>query len=75
MEVKFKIVGTGYEEMPNNFNPNKGTVKSNWEMPSLWLNIDSSTLRKLFINGKSGQRLIAVVLIKKEQRQKISDYK
>ena len=24
--LKFKIVGTGYDEIPKNFNPNKGSV-------------------------------------------------
>lgn len=62
-EVKFKIVGTGYEKMPDDFDPEEGTVsKANVRCPVCGTVIDDDTTRKLFQQGKSGQRMIAVVL-------------
>ena len=62
-EVKFKIVGDGYEKMPPNFDPEKGTVsRAIVVCPICGSTIDDDTTRKLFQNGKSGQRMIAVVL-------------
>lgn len=62
-EVKFKIVGDGYEKMPPDFDPEKGTVsRAIVVCPICGSTIDDDTTRKLFQNGKSGQRMIAVVL-------------
>lgn len=62
-EVKFKIVGDGYEKMPKDFDPEKGTVsRAIVVCPICGSTIDDDTTRKLFQNGKSGQRMIAVVL-------------
>lgn len=62
-EVKFKIVGTGYEPMPNNFNPEDGTVRRAVAVcPVCRSAVDDKTVRKLFQNGKAGQRMVAVVL-------------
>uniref|UniRef100_A0A7C3MHI5 DUF1156 domain-containing protein n=1 Tax=Dictyoglomus thermophilum TaxID=14 RepID=A0A7C3MHI5_DICTH len=62
-EVKFKIVGDGYEKMPKDFDPEKGTVsRAIVVCPVCGSTIDDDTTRKLFQNGKSGQRMIAVVL-------------
>jgi adenine-specific DNA methylase len=64
-EVKFKIVGTGYEEMPKDFNPEKGTVsRAVVVCPMCGGVIDDDTTRKLFQQGKAGQRMVAVVLSK-----------
>jgi adenine-specific DNA methylase len=64
-EVKFKIVGTGYEEMPKDFNPEKGTVsRAVVVCPVCGGVIDDDTTRKLFQQGKAGQRMVAVVLSK-----------
>jgi len=63
-KVNFKIVGTGYEEdIPKGFDPKKGTV-SNAVAKCLvcGYTVDDKTTRRLFVNGKSGQRMIAVVL-------------
>lgn len=64
-EVKFKIIGTGYEEMPKTFDPKKGTVhRAIVFCPVCGSTIDSPNLRKIFKSGKAGQRQIAVVLHK-----------
>ncbi len=62
-EVKFKIVGDGYEEFPQGFNPSKGTVKrAIATCPLCDSSIDANTTRRLFQEGKAGQRMVAVVL-------------
>jgi adenine-specific DNA methylase len=62
-EVKFKIVGDGYEKMPADFNPSKGTVsRAIATCPVCGYTVDDKTLRKLFQEGKTGQRMVAVVL-------------
>ena len=62
-EVKFKIVGDAYEEMPEKFDPSKGTVKGAIATcPVCGFVSDASTVRRLFQQGKAGQRMIAVVL-------------
>jgi len=64
-EVKFKIVGTGYEKMPPNFDPEKGTVSRAIAVcPVCKGTVDDDTTRKLFQEGKAGQRMVAVVLHK-----------
>ncbi|MEM3488189.1 MAG: DUF1156 domain-containing protein [Candidatus Bathyarchaeia archaeon] len=62
-EVKFKIVGTGYEPMPKGFEPEQGTVsRAHAKCLVCGAVIDDKTTRRLFQEGKSGQRMIAVVL-------------
>ncbi|PMP72507.1 MAG: DNA methylase, partial [Thermodesulfovibrio aggregans] len=62
-EVKFKIVGDGYEKMPADFNPEKGTVSRAVAVcPVCGGVVDDDTTRKLFQQGKAGQRMVAVVL-------------
>lgn len=69
--VKFKIVGTGYDKMPENFNPEKSTIsKSVVNCPICGSTIDSTTLRNLFSQGECGQRLVAVVLHDEGSRRK-----
>jgi len=64
-EVKFKIVGNGYAPMPEGFDPSKGTIsKAKATCPVCGSVVDAKTTRKLFQEGKAGQRLIAVVLHK-----------
>ena len=65
-EVKFKIVGDGYEKMPNGFDPSKGTVsRAIATCPVCGYAVEANTTRKLFQEGKAGQKLVAVVLHKK----------
>ncbi len=62
-QVKFRIVGTGYEPIPEGFDPDKGTVaRAKVRCPVCDSVIDDNTTRKLFQEGKAGQRMIAVVL-------------
>ncbi len=64
-EVKFTIVGDGYEPMPKGFDPEDGTVRrAVATCPACGSVVDDKTTRKLFQEGKSGQRMIAIVLYK-----------
>jgi len=62
-EIKFKIVGDGYEKMPENFDPEKGTVsRAIVVCPVCGSTIDDDDTRRQFQTGRSSQRMIAVVL-------------
>ncbi len=64
-EVKFKIVGDEYEKMPDGFNPSKGTIsRAVATCPVCGSVVDANTTKKLFREGKAGQRMVAVVLHK-----------
>jgi len=70
-EVKFKIVGDGYEPWPKSFDPGKGTVsRAIAECPICKSVINAKDVRKQFQEGKAGQRMIAVVYTKKNQKGK-----
>ncbi|MDI6863263.1 MAG: DUF1156 domain-containing protein [Pseudothermotoga sp.] len=65
-QVEFKIVGDGYEPMPKDFDPSKGTVSKAFVVcPACGNVIDDKATRKLFQTGKTGERMIVVVLRKK----------
>ena len=60
--VAFKIVGDGYEQMPAEFDPANGTVaRAVATCPVCGSTVAANTTRKLFQEGKAGQRMIAVV--------------
>jgi len=64
-QVKFKIVGTGYAEMPADFSPENGTVaRAVAVCPVCGAVVDDKTTRRLFQEGLAGQRMVAVVLHK-----------
>ena len=64
-EVKFKIVEDGYEDMPEDFDPSKGSVSmAIATCPVCGFSVEANTIKKLFREGKSGEKLIAVVLHK-----------
>lgn len=64
-EVKFKIVGDGYEKMPEGFDPSKGTVsRAIATCPVCGYTVDDKTTRKLFQERKAAERMVAVVLHK-----------
>jgi adenine-specific DNA methylase len=70
-EVKFKIVGDGYEKMPSGFKPEKGTVsRAVVTCPVCKSTIDDKTTRRLFQEGKAGERMVAVVLHKPDRAGK-----
>jgi len=61
--VKFRIVGDGYEPMPEGFDPGRGTVaRAVATCPCCGSTVDANTTRRLFREGRSGQRMVAVVL-------------
>lgn len=62
-EVRFKVVGDGYEKMPAGFDPSKGTVKGAIATCLVCgSTVDAKTTRRLFQEGKAGERMVAVVL-------------
>lgn len=62
-KVIFKIVGDGYEEMPKDFDPENVTVARAVAIcPVCGSTIDDDTTRRLFREGKAGERMVAVVL-------------
>jgi putative DNA methylase len=67
--VEFEIVGQNGEPIP--FDPERGTVaRANVECPLCGSVIDDKTTRRLFQEGKAGQRMVAVVLHHPQQRGK-----
>ena len=61
-KVEFQIVGQG-TPFPMGFNPEDGTVaRAIVRCPVCGSTIDDKTTRKLFQEGKAGQRMVAVVL-------------
>ena len=61
-EVSFKIVGDGYESMPDGFNPIKGTVaRAVAVCPLCSGTVEAKLTRRLFQEGKAGDRMVAVV--------------
>ena len=60
--VEFKIVGDGYEKMPKDFDPEKGTVaRAVAECLYCGSIVEAKDVRKQFRDGKSCQRMVAVV--------------
>jgi putative DNA methylase len=67
--MEFEIVGQNGEPIP--FDPERGTVaRANVECPLCGSVIDDQTTRRLFQEGKAGQRMVAVVLHHPQQRGK-----
>ena len=65
--VEFKVVGDGYEEIPNDFDPKKGTISRAVAVCAVCGGaVEAKLTRQLFQEGKAGQRMVAVVLHKPE---------
>jgi adenine-specific DNA methylase len=63
--IKFKIVGTGYEKIPRDFDPEKGSVSRGIvTCPVCSSVIDGDTTKALFGSRRSGEKMMAVVLRK-----------
>jgi len=61
-QINFKIVGTSYENFPENFNPKIGTVKrSRVQCPVCETKIEPNDVKKFFRDQMASQRIIAVV--------------
>lgn len=60
--VEFKIIGGDYHNVDPNFNPDEGTVsRATVTCPVCGSVIDEKITRKLFQQGKTSQKMIAVV--------------
>jgi adenine-specific DNA methylase len=61
-QVKFKLVGTGHDRFPRDFDPDKGTISRAIAVcPVCGSTVDGETTRSLFKNGKARERLLTVV--------------
>lgn len=70
-KVEFKIIGTNYEKMPNDFDPYKGTVsRAIAKCLVCGSVIDGKDVRKQFREGKSRQRMIVIASHKKGEQGK-----
>ena len=60
--VNFKIVGDGYEPMPNDFDPTKGTISRAVAVCHVCSGpVEAKLTRQLFQDGSVGERMVAVV--------------
>ncbi len=65
-EVRFKIVGVGYDRMPRDFDPGNGTIAGAVATCVVCHSaLDGKSMRDLAFQNKLGQRMIAVILNKK----------
>lgn len=61
-EVKFKVVGSGYEEIPENFEPGNGTISNAVAICFVCGSVvDEKTTKKLFQEERSSQKMLVVV--------------
>jgi putative DNA methylase len=61
-QLKFRIVGTGYDKMPKDFDPSAGTVRGAVATCFVCGSVtDDTNVRKLFSEKKATQRMIAVI--------------
>lgn len=72
-EIRFKIVGSGYEPMPAQFDPGVGSVKKAVvTCQRCGATFSGKTTKKLFLDKLSGEQLIAVVYTdKKKSKRKL----
>ena len=64
--VKFKLVGTGFDKIPEGFDPAKGSVSGGVVTCVICGSVvDNETNARLFREGKSGQQMLAVVYLNK----------
>jgi len=65
-QIKFKIVGTGYADIPKNFDPSNGTISRAITKCLVCGNvINGKTTSKLFRENNAGERMLALVLEQK----------
>lgn len=61
-KVNFKITGDGYENIPDSFDPTKGTVSRAVAVcPLCGGAVEAKLTRQLFQEGKAGEQMVAVV--------------
>ena len=69
--VDFDIFGDGYEKIPEDFNPDDGTVKrASVKCPQCGTVVEAKDVRNLFNLGKSWTRMIAIIYRKKGKKGK-----
>jgi len=69
--VRFRILGDGYEEIPAGFDPKNGSVaRAVATCPVCGSVVDAKTTKRMFQEGKAGQRMVAVVLHHPKRRGK-----
>jgi putative DNA methylase len=62
-EVRFKIVGSGYEKTPRDFDPDKGTISRAIATCLVCGSVlESNKIRSLFVQRKFSEKMIAVIL-------------
>jgi len=67
----FRIVGDGYDSWPESFDPKAGTVsRAVATCPVCGSVVEAKTTRRLFQEGKAGQRMVSVVLKHPQRRGK-----
>ena len=60
-DIQFRLVGTGHAEIPNGFDPAKGTISSAIvTCPFCKSTISAKQTRRLFQEGHAGERLLVV---------------
>ncbi|CEL24790.1 DUF1156 domain-containing protein [Methanobacterium formicicum] len=70
-KIGFEIVGQN-NKIPDDFDPSKGTVKrAVVQCPLCNSTIEANTTRKLFQEGKSGQKIVAIAFNNDKKRGKI----
>ena len=70
--IQFQIVGNGYAKIPNEFNPDKGTIRrATVVCIACGAVIDPKTLKKIFWKKESWDRHIATVVHKEKNVGKI----
>jgi len=70
-KIEFEIIGQT-NEIPKSFDPSKGTVSRAVVLcPKCGSSIDAKTTRRLFQEGKTNERMIAVVLAHPRKKGKI----
>lgn len=71
-KLEFKIVGDDYDPIPDNFNPNVGTIKKvHVTCPFCGRTLDDTETRNEFQKGKINERLAAIVLKHPKKKGKI----
>ena len=60
--IVFKIMGGGKENIPSNFDPQKGTIyRAKARCPVCDYRMDGNRIKELFAQGKNSERMIAVI--------------
>ena len=70
-KVEFKIVGEGYEPIPNNHNPLNGTMSDKVvaTCPFCSFRHDRKIIHKIFQENNVNEKIISVVLVNKKNRK------